>query len=155
MDIFCFTCFCHIIIFLQKSISPVSGSGYFGEWQWIKTNWSLGANGGKIIPSQDSTVILKLNFDNTYLSELNGQTTSQGNFQINAHKRTDTVFISTSQIFEIQTFTDTLFQFNNNLIKASSLILPSGLSISVSGDSLELYSPLTPGGTSFYFFVRK
>jgi hypothetical protein len=104
-----------VLVSCNKSSVSIS-SNYFGQWQWVQTNFNGAVNISIISQSPDSIIILNLNSNGTYSSTLAGKITNQENFQIISKPIKDSSFSSTGQFDSVQIFFDTLFQFSGNLV---------------------------------------
>jgi hypothetical protein len=135
----------------KSNVNPiVTKSG----WNLIQKNEAIGANDLILTPSGDSSVLLVLNPDGTYSTDLNGVTVSHGTYSIT----TDTSYYS-EQILQLNDFKTTglfnlftLYQIGSNNQVISEY---DGLYMNISNDTLTLSSPPTPGGFIAYTFIKK
>lgn len=125
-----------------------------GGWQLVKKNWSLGPNGGIMVPGVDSAVSLDLKGNNTYVSRLNNNIVSQGSYKISPDGSN-----YNRLVLELNDFKPTgifsmfrLFQLGTNGQVVSEF---DGLYMHISHDTMTLSSPLTPGGNVSYTFVKR
>ncbi len=124
-------------------------------WQLAQKLSSIAASFGVvIIPSTNSSVLLALNADNTYITELNGQIISQGTYSTTI----DTSYNNT-KVLQLNNFITTgifnllpLEEFGSN---GQVLSVSDGLFMTTSNDTLTLTSPFTPGGYISYTFLKK
>ena len=146
-----------LIVLISCTKSSVSvNSNYFGQWQWVQTNFYGRINNSILNQSPDSIIILNLNSNGKYFSTLAGIITNQGNFQIISKPLRDSSFSSTGQFTSVQIFPDTLFQFSGNLVTGIGFSPYSGLSINIINDTLVLQPfTISPGGSFSVLFAKK
>lgn len=125
-----------------------------GGWQLTNENQAIGNSDTILMPSKDSSVLLVLNPDNTYTSELNGKLVSSGSYSIT----TDTSQFN-EQVLQLNNFKTTgifsLFTVyelggNNQIISEYD-----GFTMNMSNDTLTLSSVATPGGGEIYTFIKE
>jgi len=153
--LFCFALICFVAVYgCSKSATTLtSGSG----WRLVQKESSfesLGRVETTTAPAADSSVLLELNNDSTYTTQLNGRVISSGSYSITI----DTGYYNTP-VLQLNNFTRTgIF---NNLIEmevgANGQILStfSGFYMHSSNDTVTLATPITPGGYAKYTFIKK
>jgi hypothetical protein len=137
----------------KSSSNDLSNAAIVNRWQLVQKNWSLGWSEGVIRPSEDSSVSLILNPDNTYSSLLNGNTVSQGTYSISADTSNFEMDLQlndfkTTGIFSLFT----LYEIGQNGQVISEF---DGFFMNISHDTLTLSSVLTPGGNTSYTFAKR
>jgi hypothetical protein len=125
-----------------------------GGWQLANKNRVIGPYGSIIVPTKDSSVLLVLNPDNTYTTELNGKLVSSGSYSIT----TDTSQFN-EQVLQLNNFKTTgIFSlFTVYELGGNNQVLSEydGFTMETSNDTLRLYSVTTPGGWETYTFVKE
>lgn len=139
----------------NKSSSIVSSDiKTAGAWQLVQKNWFLGGGSGVLTPSKDSSVLLILNTNNTYISQLNGKTISAWSYSITK----DTSY-NNAQVLQLNNFKTTgifsLFTVEELGTNNQILSVFNGLFMNISNDTLTLSSASTPGGWDSYIFVKE
>ena len=125
-----------------------------GNWELRQKNSLIGPFETVIKPSADSSVLLILNRDSSFVSKLNGIVVSQGSYSIQPQPNypSDLIFqlnnFKTTGIFSLFT----LYEIGNNGQVISTY---DGLTMRVSHDTLRLASVITPGGFSSYIFIKE
>ncbi len=131
-----------------------SDTGLVVNWQLRQKSWSIGPSYNVIKPSVDSSVLLILNRDSSFVSELNGIVVSQGSYSIQEQPnyRSDSIFqlnnFKTTGIFSLFT----LYEIGNNGQVISTY---DGFTMTISHDTLSLASAITPGGNESYIFIKE
>ena len=131
-----------------------SDTGLVGNWQLIQKSSSIGPLQTITRPSADSSVLLILNKDSSFVSKLNGIVVSQGSYSVQPQPNypSDSTFqlnnFKTTGIFSLFT----LYEIGNNGQVISTY---DGLTMRVSHDTLRLASVITPGGFSSYIFIKE
>jgi hypothetical protein len=129
-------------------------TGLVGNWQLRQKSWSIGPSYAVIKPSADSSVLLILNGDSSFISELNGIVVSQGSYSIQQQPNypSDSIFqlnnFKTTGIFSLFT----LYEIGNNGQVISTY---DGFTMKISHDTLRLASTITPGGNESYIFTKE
>ncbi len=125
-----------------------------GNWQLVQKTGSIGPTFFTSEPAADSSVQLVLHANNTYVSKLNEQTVSQGNYSI-----TTNTSYNNAKILELDNFIttgifglSTLYEIGTN---GQVLSTYNGLSMTISNDTLTLQTALTPDGNTAYVLVKK
>jgi hypothetical protein len=125
-----------------------------GGWQLAEKNSVLGPYDIILKPSKDSSVLLILNSNSTYTTELNGITVSSGSYSI----APDTSDVN-EQVLQLNNFKTTgIFSlFTVYELGGNNQVLSDydGFTMKTSNDTLMLYSVTTPGGWETYTFVKK
>jgi hypothetical protein len=133
--------------------SSLSNTSPPGEWQLLK-KYSYIGNTRVLTPSEDSSVLLVLNPNGKYVSELNNKIICQGSYSIS----TDTAYYN-NQVLELNNFITTgIFRlFPEFEIGTNGQVLSvfDGLFIYIKADTLTLSSGATPGGYISYIFVKR
>jgi hypothetical protein len=143
---------CTLVLSACKKAHTSSAAA--GEWQLIQKDWSLGAGSWTLAPSPDSSVLLQLNSNGTYVSKLNGHSVAQGSYSVIP----DTTFFI-KQILQLNNFKVTgIFEpFTVSMLGTNGQVLSTsyGFFMTLNNDTLSLSSALTPAGNASYTFVRK
>src|ERR1700733_631416 len=116
-----------------------------GEWQLSKKYLNIAGGNWVLTPSSDSSVLLALDSNGTYVSRLNNKVVSQGAYSITR----DTSFLN-EQVLQLNNFNTTgifnLFTLEEIGTNGQVLSVFDGLFMNISSDTLTLSSPPTPGG---------
>jgi len=129
-------------------------TGLVGNWQLRQKTSSIGPLYAVIKPSADSSVLLILNKDSSFVSELNGFIVSQGSYSVEPQPNypSDSTFqlnnFKATGIFSLFT----IYEMGNNGQVISTY---DGFSMRLSHDTLRLTSVITPGGYSSYIFIKE
>jgi hypothetical protein len=126
-----------------------------GGWQLVREDWYLVANAGVRIPAFDSSVVLTLNPDSSYSTQLTGKTISQGSYSISI----DSAFNGVQKTLQLNEFKTTgifslftLYEFGANGRLISTF---DGFNMYLSNDTMLLASPMTPGAGETYIFLKR
>lgn len=131
-----------------------SDTNVSGNWELMQKSSSIGPLESVIKPSADSSVLLILNRDNSFVSELNGIVVSQGSYSIQAQPNYPSDLslqlnnFKTTGIFSLFT----LYEIGNNGQVISTY---DGFTMRASHDTLSLASVITPGGNESYIFIKE
>ncbi len=125
------------------------------SWQLVEENWTVGPSPLMTAePSGDSSVLLTLNANNTYSTELNGKVVAQGSFSIT----TDTSY-NNAKVLQLNNFVTTgIFGLTTQTeVGANGQVLSvfDGLFMTLTSDTLTLAGAPTLDGSTAYKFVRK
>lgn len=141
------------ILVLSACKKTHTSSASAGGWLLIKKDWSVGAGSWTASPSLDSTVLLQLNSNGSYVSKLNGHIVAQGRYSIIP----DTASYI-KQILELYNFKTTgifsLFTLSQLGTNGQVVSTFDGFFMTLDNNTLTLTSALTPGGYTSYTFVR-
>lgn len=125
-----------------------------GNWRLVQEQNSIASVSIRLItPSQDSAVTLALNTDGGYTTTLNGSLVAKGSYSVSADssffgRQLQLNNFTTTGIFNL--FTLTQLGAYGQVIKSTDYFF-----IKISGDTLQLSTPLTPGGNIGYTFVKQ
>ena len=125
-----------------------------GGWRLLQEQNSVARTSAiTITPSQDSSVTLTLNDNGSYTTTLNSKVVAKGSYSISADSssfgpRLQLNNFTTTGIFNV--FTLTQIGSNGQVVKSTDYFF-----INISGDTLKLSTPLTPGGNIGYTFVKQ
>ncbi|MBN8854090.1 MAG: hypothetical protein BGO55_06840 [Sphingobacteriales bacterium 50-39] len=129
------------------------GSGPIGNWLLMAEHPDIGPNPKDIRPARDSSVLLTLNDDRTFISRLDNKIVSQGSYTLVRNSASD--YYPTLQLDGFKTtgiFSQfTLYQLGTN---GQVLSVYDGMSMKVAGDTMTLYGLPTPAGMLSYTFLR-
>lgn len=131
-----------------------SDTGLVGNWQLRQKSSSIGPLQTITKPSVDSSVLLILNNDSSYVSKLNGFIVSLGSYAINPAPN-----YPSGASFQLNNFKTTgifsLFSLYEMGADGQVIATYDGFSMSISHDTLSLISALTPGGNESYIFIKE
>ena len=129
----------------------VHGSGPTGNWLLVQKEQTFGPTTREIRPARDSSVLLTLNDDSTFVSKLDNKVISQGTYSIT--RDTSLTYLGT---MELKSFKTTgIFSLFYLYEQGPNGQVYDGLGIKVSNDTMTLSSVITPGGWISYMFVKE
>jgi len=137
----------------KSTLHHTNGTGPTGSWLLTIKDQVIGPQDRVIKPARDSSVLLTLNNDRSFVSRLDNKVISQGTFSI-----TDTSsaygpslelkYFKTTGIFNLFT----VYQLGSGGQVQS---VYNGMTMQINGDTMTLTSVITPGGWTSYEFVRE